>query len=80
MTTLYFSEKSSSKEPCVVKLDGNRILIEYGNECSQYEGQAEEEGHFKLQAIGFSGTATLHGFKDETTLEGSWHEAGDHGM
>lgn len=80
MTTLYLSEGASSKEPCTVKFDGNSILVEYGDEHLQYKGWAEQEGHFKLEAIGFDGAATLHMFKGEATLEGSWREGGKRGM
>lgn len=81
MTTLYHSEDASGEYPCVVKIEGEHILVEYDDDgVVQYEGRANGEGHFELRAGGFDGRATLHRFPASTLLEGSWVEEGARGM
>ena len=82
MTTLYHSDDVSDDYPCVVKLDGNRILIEYDGDEGfvQYEGISNGDGHFELNGSGFDGKATLHMFPGSSVLEGWWREEGYEGM
>ncbi len=81
MTTLYHSNNRSEDYPCVVKIDGNRILVEYEDDgIVQYKGESKGEGHFELRGSGFQGQASLHRFPGSSVLEGSWVEEGDEGM
>lgn len=81
ITTLYYSNDESSDDPCVVKIDADRILAEYEDEGTvQYTGSANGEGHFELKGVDFDGRATLHMFSGSSVLEGSWVEKGDRGM
>ena len=81
MTTLYHSEDPSENGSRVVKLDKDRILVEYedGGQV-QYEGKGNGEGHFELNGVGFHGRASLHMFPGSSVLEGTWVEEGYHGM
>ncbi|WP_416391523.1 hypothetical protein NR756_01515 [Alloalcanivorax xenomutans] len=81
MTTLYYSDDPSEDYPCVVKIDGDQILVEYDDDgIVQYKGRNNGEGHFELKAEGFEGRATLHMFSGSFALEGSWIEEGYRGM
>jgi len=81
MTTLYYTNNPSKNRLCTVKLDDNRILIEYEEgEIVQYKGEKSGEGHFELNGVGFQGQASLHMFTGSQLLEGSWIEEGARGM
>ena len=81
MTILYHSDDESENSDCVVKIDGNRILVEYEDDgIVQYEGEENGEGHFVLNGVGFDGRASLHMFHGSSLLEGSWVEEGYRGM
>lgn len=82
MTTFYPSSAPSSESKCVVKFEGDSILVEYheDGEFYQYKGSKNGDGHFVLQAEGFEGRATLHMFNESSILEGSWMEEGRNGM
>lgn len=68
--------------PCKVRLDDEMITIEYmhGSELCVYRGYASGAGHFRLQAVGFRGDATLHRFPEGPILEGFWIEEAQQGM
>ncbi len=81
MTSLYYSNDFYDEIPCVVKIDGDNILVEYEDEgLVQYKGTSNGEGHFELHGVGFDGRATLHRFPNSFVLEGSWTEEGENGM
>lgn len=81
MTTLYHSADPSEGYPCVVKIEGDQILVEYkDSEYVQYRGESNGDGHFELEGVGFDGRATLHRFPGASVLEGSWAEEGARGM
>ncbi|MCC5904557.1 MAG: hypothetical protein JJT87_21825 [Halomonas sp.] len=81
MEILYHSDDESEEYPCTVKIDGEKILIEYDSDgIVQYEGENKGDGHFELKAVGFQGRATLHMFSESKFLEGSWIEEGVRGM
>lgn len=81
MTILFYSKDPSENYPCEVKIDGNRILVEYDDDgVVQYEGVSNGEGHFELNGSGFNGRASLHMFPGSLVLEGSWAEEGYRGM
>ena len=83
MTTLYYSDEPANEDcPCVVRVDERGILVEYGEgeERRQYAGVSRGEGHYELEAVGFTGKACLHTFVGSVILEGSWIEEGYRGM
>lgn len=83
MTSLYYSNEPGNEDyPCIVKINEEGILVEYGegDEQRQYRGIARGEGHFELAGVGFAGKASLHRFSDSVILEGSWIEEGYRGM
>ena len=83
MTSLYYSSELASEDyPCVVRLDENRILVEYldSNGIRQYAGRDYGNGHFQLEGVGFPGKASLHMFPESVILEGSWVEGSYRGM
>lgn len=81
MVILYYSGNPSHEVPCVVRIEGDQILVEYNNGgLYQYNGVAKGEGHFELKAVGFDGRGTLHRFLNSSILEGGWIEEGIKGM
>lgn len=80
MDVLYYSDDAADMDwPCVVKIDEERIVVEYREDGPyQYVGANDGSGHFELE--GSHGRATLHRFPDAKLLEGSWTENGVSGM
>lgn len=69
--------------PCTVRIDDEMLVLEYmlnNNELRIYRGHSVGDGHFRLQADGFRGDATLHRFSASTFLEGFWIEEAEQGM
>lgn len=79
---LYYSRDAADMDwACVVKIDDERIVVEYDNDgLCQYVGVNDGSGHFELSMEGEDGRATLHRFQDAKLLEGSWTENGERGM
>lgn len=83
MNTLYYSgDVASENNRCVVKLDGDRVLVEYeaDGQIYQYLGTEAGAGHYQLACAENGGRASLHRFADSVFLEGSWVEGGARGM
>jgi hypothetical protein len=81
MTVLHYSEDSSEDQSCIVKINGNEILVEYKDEeIVQYRGRNNGNGHFELSAPAVQGKASLHMCSPPELLEGSWVEKGCRGM
>lgn len=83
MNTLYYSaDVAAENNRCVVKLEGERILVEYESDgcIYQYQGSEMGAGHYHLTCAENGGRASLHGFTDSAFLEGSWVEGGERGM
>lgn len=70
------------ENPCVVKIDGGKIVIEYmdGSNRLTFAGTELAPGHFKLEATTHRGSATLHRFPDDDILVGWWVEEGQQGL
>lgn len=67
--------------PCQVRIGDNEIVVSYDDDgLVTYSGAEVEPGHWRLEARGVKGRATLHRFRDAETLEGSWTEDGYGGM
>ena len=81
MTTLYHSADASDDWPCIVKIEDNKILVEYDYEgITQYKGEDHGDGHYSLTSDDVSGKASLHMFPEASLLVGSWNEGGNRGM
>ena len=88
MTNVYFdNEDAVENEPCVVKIEGDSILVEYEDEDAkgkaylvQWTGTQQGGGHYVLTCPGEQGKSTLHGFTDGKLLEGFWIEHSERGM
>lgn len=80
ITSIYYDDRVASQYPCVVRITGSEILVEYESGTVQYVGKDASNGHFELTAKGFAGRATLHMFPNSKKLEGSWVEGTDMGM
>lgn len=90
MTTLYYSADDALVDyPCVVKIDEEKIRVEYeaDGDAVYYEGKNHRDGHFELQSSHPEGHATLHRYPDRSGntdgssfLEGYWQEQGYRGM
>ena len=81
MTTLFHSAQVSSDWPCIVKIEGNKILVEYDDDgFVQYNGTDQGNGHFLLKSDEVRGKASLHMFAGATLMVGNWTEGGDRGM
>lgn len=82
--TSYGTDEGASDAPCVVRIDGPEIVVDYEGENAgerlYYKGHEVSDGHYELTNPSAGGTATLHRFRDSLTLEGSWKEAGYRGM
>ncbi|VVE71638.1 hypothetical protein PCA31118_03931 [Pandoraea captiosa] len=84
MATLFYSgEEASEHYRCTVKIDDERIIVEYEDGYGgtiQYLGENQRNGHFLLTSAQVKGRASLHRFPDSSILEGSWIEEGERGM
>ena len=82
--TVYYPASGSSEHDCIVKIDGQEILVEYDDDGTvrQYRGPNRGDGHFSLEmhGPGTSGKASLHMFEGSTFLEGYWTEDSYRGM
>lgn len=80
--TLYFDCESDTGYECKVIIGDGEIEVSYldGGVNHLYKGTEIGSGHYKLDAVGFDGEATLHQFPDGKILEGYWIEAGYRGM
>ena len=79
---IYEEDISESAFSCVVRIDEERIVVDYVDKdlpCS-YQGYAVEAGHFRLEKVGSHGEATLHRAKGDNFLEGYWVEGSRKGM
>lgn len=75
------AHRADMDEPCVVLIDGERIVVEYEEDgLRRYVGTNDGSGHFELNMEGGSGRATLHRFPESSLLEGSWIEGSESGM
>jgi len=82
MTTAYLDEKSTWREKCEVRIDGDVIVVSYKDERGPVVCKGNDRGneHFELFYLEREGHATLHRFDNSTVLEGYWVEGTDRGF
>jgi hypothetical protein len=84
MSTLFYSRVEASENyDCVVKIENQKILVEYADEAGkviQYVGDEMGEGHYVLKCPALAGKATLHRLKNSLMFEGNWVESSYRGM
>ncbi|MCQ4327153.1 hypothetical protein CXK94_02580 [Stutzerimonas stutzeri] len=79
----YSASRVSLDEPCSVRLEADRVRVEYAQdgETYAYSGTAQGEGHYQLRCEGYPECrATLHRFEGSVFLEGFWVEESGQGM
>jgi hypothetical protein len=76
-----FVASGTYSEPCVVRIDGDRIRVEYDDgERIAYTGVDEGAGHYRLTCPERNGRGSLHRFPDEDELVGSFVHGGGFGL
>jgi hypothetical protein len=82
MFSTTFGAKDIDNGLCEVLIDDNRIVVSYfiDGHGIEYTGVNNNDGHFRVQCRQLNGSGTLHKFKDENILEGSWVEGGYEGF
>lgn len=78
----YYGGEGSTESPCVVRIGGGRIVVEYqdSGRTHSYTGSEEGPGHFRLTSPTHNASGTLHMFPNEDVLVGEWEENGQEGL